>query len=444
MKIHWLGTLLPACLCALALAQEPVAASSTRDAEHADEARLRLKEVLRLALERNPERVSAQASIRAMEHRTTQARALPDPTLAVGWAGKPAPMVTMPGDASSYRGITLTEQFPYPGKLRLQGQIAARDVETARAECEAVERRVALEVKLAFAEYAYSGEALRAARQNKELLEKLSSIAEAQYRVGRATQQDVLRAQVEVSLEMERIEQLALQRDAAQTELNAALQQPPETELPPAEQTEAQALRFTLSELYALAEAHDTGLARNQTAIERAKLSVSLAERQYRPDIGVGYMYQQRTDQEDMHGVTVSVSLPVFWKTKQRAAVAEAVATERSAEAMQLNQKNTVRAEVRKQWLTIASADRLLTLYAKAITPQAALTLESALSAYQVGKLDFQSLLADVSTQLEYKTNAARQMADRQMAIARIESLTGQAIAADQLPSTVDAGKGVQ
>ncbi|MDR3723474.1 MAG: TolC family protein [Terracidiphilus sp.] len=444
MKFHIFGALLLACLCAIAMAQEPVATLSTQAPEQDSGTVLRLDDVLRLAMERSPERKSSQDAIRAMKHRVTQAKALPDPTLAVGWAGKPAPFVTMSGDQSSYRGITLAEQFPYPGKLKLQGQIAARDVETAQAECNAVERRIALEVKLAFAEYAYAGQALGVAEQNKALLEKMAAIAEAQYRVSRALQQDVLRAQVEVSRQMERIEQLALQREMARAELNAALQQPPDTELPPAEESKVTPLRFTLDELYALAEANDTGLAKNKITIERGKQSVALAERQYRPDIGVGYMYQQRTDQPDMHGVTVTVSLPVFWKTKQREAVAEAVATEHGAESMQANQRNAVRTEVRKQWLAISSADRLLTLYNKAITPQSELALESAFSAYQANKLDFQSLLSNVSTQLEYKTNVARELADRQSAIARIESLTGQEIAAANVSSDGDAGKGAQ
>ena len=124
--------------------QQAVAAAST----------LQLDEVLHLALERSPELHAAEAAIRASEHRIAPAHTLPDPTVTAGWAGKIAPLVTMPGDASSYRGVSISEQFPYPGKLRLQTALAERDRDAARTECEAVRRRIVLDVTLAYVEYA--------------------------------------------------------------------------------------------------------------------------------------------------------------------------------------------------------------------------------------------------------------------------------------------------
>ncbi len=392
---------------------------------------LRLDDVVRLALERSPEVEGAQSTIRAMQHRVPQSRALPDPVVSAGWAGKLAPFDTMAGDPSSYRGITVSEQFPYPGKRKLQGDVAARDVEAAQADCEAVRRRLTLEVNTAFAEYFYLNKAIEATRQNKELLEKLAAIAEAQYRVGKAMQQDVLRAQIEISLLMEKMARLEEQRDATVASLNEALQQAPETPLAPPEELEARPFRYSLDALYAMAEEHDTGIVRGQSSIERGKLSVTLAERQSRPDIGVSYMFQQRTNQPDMNGVTVSVSLPLFKKSKQREAVVEAAETLHTAEKMQDNQKNAVRAEVRRQYLAAQSAQHLLELYSKGIVPQSSLALESAMSSYQVGKVDFLSLMASFSTLLGYETDTYRQMADYQTAVARIESLTGEPIVAE-------------
>jgi outer membrane protein TolC len=413
----------------------PVTANATAD-------KLRLEDVLRLALERSPEAKGANSAIRAMEHRVPQAKALPDPTVAVGWAGKLLPFDTMAGDASSYRGITVSEQFPSPGKLRLQGQIAARDVEAARAECEAARRRTTLAVELAFAEYFYLDKAIASTRQNKEFLQNLASIAEAQYRVGKAMQQDVLRAQVEISMLMEKQAMLEQEQAMAAADLNAALQQSPETPLPAPENLDAPPIQYTLDEIYALANGNDTGLARNQTLIERDKLSVALAERQNRPDIGVSYMFEQRTDQPAMNGVTVSVALPLFRKTKQHQAMAEAAETLLSTEKMQESQRTAVRAEVRRQMLAAETAQRLITLYSKAIVPQSSLALESAMSEYQVGKVDFLSLLTSFTTQLNYETETYRQIANYRKAVANIESLTGQSITADRPESSITAAKG--
>jgi outer membrane protein TolC len=428
VKIRWISAPLLACLCVAASAQP---ASTTPGTVNGADKQLRLDDVVRLALERSPDAASAEHTIRAMTHRVSQARALPDPMVTAGWAGKLAPFDTMAGDASSYRGIAVSEQFPYPGKRRLQGAMAERDVETARADCEAAQRHIVLDVKTAYAEYFYLDKAIEATRQNKELLEKLASIAEAQYRVGKAMQQDVLRAQVEVSMLIEKLTQLEAQRDVATAEINAALVQQPETPLPPPQQLEAQPIRYSLDELYALAKKNDTGIKRDQAAIERNKLSVALAERQFRPDFGVNYMFQQRTNQPDMNGVTVSVNVPIFWKSKQREAVAEAAETLHSTEKMQESQQNTVRAEMRRKYLAAESAQRLLTLYTQGIVPQSSLALESAMSEYQVGKVDFLSLISSFTTLLNYETSYYRQLADHQIAIAQIESLTGEPITTD-------------
>jgi outer membrane protein, heavy metal efflux system len=436
MKIRWIGAPLLVCFGMVVIAQPPVPQPLAPKISASPGDWLHLDDVIRLALERNPDAASAEHTIRVMEHRVSQARALPDPMVSFGWAGKLAPFDTMSGDASSYRGITVSEQFPYPGKRRLQTEIARRDVDASRADCEAARRRIVLDVKTAYAEYFYLDKAIGATQQNKELLEKLANVTEAQYRVGKAMQQDVLRAQIEISLLMEKLTQLETRRDEAVAALNAALVESPEKPLPPPQAILLQPQRYSLDQLYALAEQNDMQIVHNRASVERGKLSVSLAERQYRPDIGVSYMFQQRTDQSDMHGVMVSVNVPVFWKSKQREAVAEAAEALHGAEKMQESRRNEVRAEVRQEYLAAESAGRLLTLYAKGIVPQSSLALESAMSEYQVGKLDFLSLISDFTSLLDYETNSYRQLADRQIAIAQIENLTGEPVTTDAAPDS--------
>ena len=127
MKIPWLCAMLLAHPAALALAQQAVDPAQSKDDQPSAQV-LRLEDVVREALDKNPEAQSALHSIKALERRVPQAAAMPDPTVSVGWAGNPAPFSIMAGDASSYRGVTLSEQFPYPGKLKLQGAIAGKDV----------------------------------------------------------------------------------------------------------------------------------------------------------------------------------------------------------------------------------------------------------------------------------------------------------------------------
>ena len=394
-----------------------------------------LDDLVREALEKNPEAQSVLHAVRALERRVPQAKALPDPVVSVGWAGNPAPFSTMSGDPSSYRGVTVSEQFPYPGKLKLQGAIASKDADAAQADYEVVRRRVTAEVKAAFYEYFYFDKAIQTTTRNKDLLEKLSKIAEAQYRVGKATQQDVLRSQVEISLLLEKLTVLEQQKATAQARINVYLLRAPESPLPPAADVEPTTIRYSLNELYAFAANNDAAVLRDQRIIDRGRLSVALAQKQYRPDIGVAYMYQQRTAQEDMNGAIFSVNIPIFYRSKQRQGVAEASEDLISAEKLHDNRQNEVRFELKQQYLVAQAAERLVNLYSRGVVPQSSLALESSMASYQVGKVDFLSLIANFTTLLDYETDYYRQLADYQTAIARMESLTGTGIVGTPAPN---------
>jgi outer membrane protein TolC len=147
-------------------------------------------------------------------------------------------------------------------------------------------------------------------------------------------------------------------------------------------------------------------------------------------------MYQQRSAMPDMNGVTVSVSIPVFYKSKQRQGVAEASEELISAEKMRDNRLNEVRFELKQQYLAAKAAERLLSLYSKAVVPQSSLALESSMASYQVGNVDFISLLANFTTLLDYETDYYRQLADYQTALARIESLTGSDMTGSTISTT--------
>ena len=396
---------------------------------------LTLEEIIQEALSKNPEVQSALHAVNALQRRVPQVKSLPDPMVSVGWAGNITPFSLQKGDPSSNRGVTVSEQFPYPGKLKLRGEIASKEADAAQADYEAVRRRVEAEVKAAYYDYFYYDQAIQTTQRNKELLEKLSKIAEARYRVGKAMQADVLRSQVEISLLIEKLTMLEQQRATAEARINVYLVRSPESPLPPAADVEPGALRYSLDELYALAAANDTSVLRNQRMVERGRLGVAQAQREFMPDLGVSYMYQQRSAQPVMNGVTFSVNIPIFYRNKQRQGVAEASEDLISAEKMRDNRLNEVKFELKQQYLGAKASERLLKLYSKGVVPQSSLALESSMASYQVGSVDFLSLLANFSTLLDYETDYYRQLADYQTALARIEVLTGSDVTGPPIPS---------
>jgi outer membrane protein, heavy metal efflux system len=400
----------------------PLAASAQGPSE---ESTLTLSEVLRETFANNPAVHSAAHTVAAQRRKVPQARALPDPQVTVGWMGNATPFSVMAGDPSSYRGFGAMQTLPYPGKLKLRGEMASKDVQAAQADYESVRRRLAAQAKATFYEYSFYDKALQVAFKNKDLLEKLSQISESRYRVGKAMQQDVLKSHTEISLLLQKITVLQQQRATAQARLNVLMARSPDSPLPPAAEVALTPFSRTLEELYQVAATNNPALQRDQAMVERNQVAVDLAHKEYRPDLSVAFMYQQRDDQPDMKGATFTVNIPVFYRGKQREALRQAQEEVISAEKGKEDRLNETRFELKQSYLAAKAAKDLADLYTKAVIPQASLALDSSMSAYQVGSGDFLAVFSNFSTLINYETDYYRQVADYQMALANIESLTG-------------------
>ncbi|MGH8630524.1 MAG: TolC family protein, partial [Candidatus Acidiferrales bacterium] len=377
-----------------------------------------LEELVREALEKNPGLQSALRRVEAQRRRVSQAQALPDPRLSVGWMGNVKPFGVMRDDPSSFRSLTATQEIPYPGKLKLRGQAAGLEVEAARWDYEAARRQVVAEVKAAYYEYAYARKATEVAGKNGDLLERMERISEARYRVGKGLQQDVLRAQVEVLRLRQRLTLLEQQTRTAQARLNALLGRDPETPLGPAGALDPVELAVTLESLFQSARENDPSLHREQQRIERQQVLLALARKQYYPDFEVGYTYWNRPLLPDMHGFMVGLNIPVFYRSKQRQEVSEATEELLSARRSRENQEVTVLFAVKEHYLAAQASQELARLYSQAIVPQSSLALESALAAYEVGSVDFQTVLESFSTVLNYEADYYRELANVRIALA--------------------------
>ncbi len=408
------------------LAALPAAGQSKNTQTQAAQAKtLRLDDLVAEALRSNPEIRAAELRVEALRARVPQVKALPDPTVTLGWLGEPIPFDITDNFPPSYRGFSATQAFPFPGKLKLRGKIADRDSRAAWWEYEAARRSVVSEVKVAYFEYAYFYKALEIIENNRILLNRLTKIAETRYEAGKGLQQDVLKGQVELSQLLERITILSEEEQTAVARINTLLNRDPETPLAaPAPLAQTQ-LSYTVDELYRLAHANDTGLQRDQRTIERDQDSVALARKSYDPDFSVSYMYQQRPNLADTQGLFVTLNIPIFYKSKQRQQVLEASRSLMSDRSVQANRQTTVNFLVKEQFIAVRQASKLAVLYSQAIVPQSSQTLESSELAYQTGQADFLTMLDNFINLLDFQVNYYRQVSDYQIALARLEPLIG-------------------
>lgn len=360
-------------------------------------------------------------------------------------AGGPDPM--------TMRMVGIEQSIPYPGKLSLRRRAAEREVDATRASLDGATRDVVRDVKTAYYELAFVDQALAIVGRNRDVLAGFIKVTEARYAVGTAGQQDILKARVEATRLAETAATLTEQRRGTLARLNALLDRPSESPIEhptvPAPVTRAAVtssgeIRFASAALGArvtespfspLAELQDAAIRNSpelheQDAMIAAQSArLALARKDALPDFDVSVQYGQRGGGlPDMVSAGVSVPLPIFKGRKQDKAVDEADAQLAALGAEHDARANDVRAQVASLVAELERSRSQLALYVKALLPEARASLTSATASYQVGRVEFLSVLDSQATVFTYETEYFRALSDFATKLAELQRLTGEEV----------------
>ena len=389
-----------------------------------------LQAMLDEALQENPEILAAAARRDAAAERPAQAGSLADPVLTGVYRNVGFDSLSLGEEMMSVAGIRFTQPVPYKGKRDLRAATATRAIDVAASRLGLISRRVVREVAEAYFELAYVDEAVEIVEDTRSYLINLEQTAEARYAVGEGIQQDVLKAQVEVSVLLNRLVVLEQQRSSTETRLNRLLDRPVATPIAGAAQLPAPSWNLLLDGLQGEAMASSALLRERARQIDERRAALDIARSESKPDWILSGAWMNRGSLPDIWEVNVGITLPIYKDTKQDRAVAEAAAAVRASEHDLQDGSGIVAAAVRDQFLRAERAARLLQLYGEAIIPQATLSLESAAAGYEVGRVDFLTVLDNVVTLLTYQLEYYRQYADYMQALARIEEHVGRSLGA--------------
>jgi len=177
-----------------------------------------LDELVQEALEHNPAIQAARRAVDAKRAMILPAQTLPEPTIGFQTMGNLIPPTLQSGDPSSARTVSIEQEIPFPGKLGLKGKMATMEAEAELWNYEQTRRQVIADLKLAYYDLFLIHKSIEIVQKDKDLLQKFTQIAEAKYRVGQGIQQDVLKAQVEISKLIDRLTVLEQRRDIAELE----------------------------------------------------------------------------------------------------------------------------------------------------------------------------------------------------------------------------------
>lgn len=339
------------------------------------------------ALSANPDLLAALDAAEAARQRPTQAGALADPMLSLLYTND-SWRPTLGAREMTTLGVMASQVLPWPGKRGLRTAVARQDVRLAQERLERARLGVVAGVKRAYWSLVLAQETLALLTARAAVTQDAEAAARARYAVGQGAQQDVLRAQLEVTrAEQERIEQQG-EAEVRSAELRRLLGRPPDAPPPPLAPLGLRPRQLDAALLFGEAEARSPELRSAAAAEERERLAGQLARADFRPDFTLQAAYMNRGGLDPMWQAGVGVNLPSS-RASRRAALEEAEARRRSA----THQYEAVRAQLRyrteERAAQLRTAESLARLYADGLIPQGRLAYEGAIAGYRAGRVPF-------------------------------------------------------
>jgi outer membrane protein, heavy metal efflux system len=388
-----------------------------------------LKELLGEAERNNPQIRAAQQGWNAAKQVPSQISTLPDPQFSVQQVnvGSPRPFAGYTNSDFAYFGLGVSQEIPYPGKLRLKGEMAKRDSDVVGQQLEYVRRSVLAGVKSAYFQLAYLSQTFRILESDGQLLEQVEKAADARYRSGIGNQLEVLQAQVEQTKLLREITMHHLEVAKAEAQIKQLLgrsQSSPDIETSDLPETP---LTYTVDELLAAANGQNPNISGAEHMVEKQKLQVALAHKDFYPDFNVQYMWQ-RTDPAQFRAyymLSVGVQVPIYRSRKQRPELAQAQAELARSQGEADSQAQQVAFEVRTAFDTAEKTAELMKIDKDGLLPQSRTEFQSGLAAYQSNRQDFEALLTSFLDVLHLDEEYWQSVADRETALAQLEELTG-------------------
>jgi cobalt-zinc-cadmium efflux system outer membrane protein len=403
-----------------------------------------LRDYIVIALRENPAIKAAEETARSQAARVPQMTALPDPMLTTKTL--PEPIRTAEGDNPFVLGIQ--QKLLVPGKLEHAGRVALQEMRMALEMVQATRLRIIGDVKRAYFRIYVIDQTIEVDRTNQDLLRGLIDVARSQTVVGQRGQEDVLRAQVELSNLESKIIELQQERRTVVARLNRLLNRPQQTPVPSVNPFDLRSVDAKVERLLALAEDANPDLYRLRAQMERDREAIELAKLQWWPDftLGLEWIYMEgRTafqpppnpqtgmpapvnrmseSGSDNWAITFGFNFPI-WVERIRGGIEEAQRRLLASEHQYVSERDRVYFEIEDALARVRAQQELGVLFRDTIIPQAQQAYVVSRAGYTAGTTGFLFVIDNWRKWLTFTIQYHRALGELERGIADLEQAVG-------------------
>lgn len=389
---------------------------------------LNLDDLVIEALQNNPALRAARYETEATRTQIKQAKAWEAPQIGIEFFQTPVQSFPNPVKDGMETDYFVQQMIPFPGKISSMTRSARNSAGMSEENYKALERQVIRELKSAYYELYLVQRKIMINAENQDLMRQFVDIAMKQYEVGMGKQPDILRAQTELSNLVTEGINLQQEKQVVEAMINVLRNRPANESLRFVPDIAAAVPTWTFDQLMPVAVASRPELQAMNYNIAMNRAEVSLAKREYFPDLMLRVMYKDMANTgDDFWDVMAGLSVPLaFWsKGKVTGKVQETSLKVRQAEEVYANMRNMVLFEVQQALVKVETNKNLMLLRKNTVIPQAEQTLQSTTAAYQTGETEFLMLIDAYRMLLMARLDYYMAVMDYMASIAALEQAVG-------------------
>jgi len=396
-----------------------------------DSAVLTLQQAELLANAMDPGSKRYQSLARSMEQKSVADAQLPDPKLRFGLMNFPVDTFKRDQEPMTQIQLGVQQMFPRGDSLNIKSQRTLINAKSNEYQAQNREIMLKKQVRMNWLELYYWLRAEEVVTKNRGLFEQLLEVTQYHYGAGRRNQQDVIRAQLELSRLEDRLIDIKTSQEKAGAELAVLIGRNMETITLP-EELPIIAEDFDLQAIHAQLISHPMMLVA-KSQVEVGLKNVALAREAYKPGVMLGVNYGVRdgqnnngSDRADFLSIGVTIDVPLFKEKRQdrqlKASQFQLGASQQMLDQRYLELKQALDKDY-ADWKRLQERHRF---YHDKLIPQAEQNSEAALFAYQNDRVDFTSLMRARITALDTHLKAIRINVNRVKAQARVLYFSGE------------------
>ena len=391
-----------------------------------------LQNLINLAIELSPKIKMLEMKKQAASNRIEQNSNLPNPILTLGFGNLPVNTFSFTQEPMTGKIVGLSQAFPFPGKLSEQADVNRKDVDITEQEVLDAKNEIRKNVEKNYNELMFVRKSIEVAESSKALLKNIAEVVRTKYSVSSASQQNLLKVELEITNLNEKIEYLKSKEKTQLAMLNSLLLLPVESEIHIDSFPEITFRKFTIEELIDSSKINRPFLEGIKEAQEKEVLKQSLANYDYYPNFNLALQYSFRdkiastnTPLPDFFSVMVGISLPINYGGKVSSKVEETESMQKLYDEQYDLSLQVLRSSFGSSISKLNSLKERIKLISEGSLIQANENLKTTLTSYQVGQVDFLNVIDAQNSLLKIENDLYRLKTDYLNEIAELEFLTG-------------------